>query len=81
MTADTAKRRITVVNDPIEPVPDTLLAQSIVKMSDSLERLIKSGLNEHAILVLVSAETHISRRDVKLILDCLRDLRRLYCGK
>lgn len=79
--SDHKREHVKVINDPVTPVPQAVLAASIVKMGHSLEALLNSGLNEHAIVVLVSAETHVSRRDIKLVLDCLRDLRRLYCGK
>lgn len=56
-----------------------ILAEAIVRIGASLDALSKSGLNEHAIIVLIQAETKISQRDIRTVLGALRKLKGWYC--
>jgi len=70
-------KAITVVDD--EEVPRELLAESIVRISDSFTKLAASGLNRRAIVVLVRHASHLGMRDVALVLNTLEDLKERYC--
>ena len=61
-----------------EEVSREVLADAIVKISEGLNRLKKSGLNRRAIVVLVKDASGVGMYDIHKVLDALEDLRRLY---
>ncbi|WP_027533838.1 hypothetical protein [Bradyrhizobium sp. WSM3983] len=71
--------RISVKKDPAQPERKEVLAEAIVRIGEALESLKKSGLNEHAIVVLLHHETKISMRDIRVVFAGLRQLRGRYC--
>ena len=64
-------------SDP--PETKAVLAEAIVRIGEAAEALRASGLNEKAIVVLLNYATKVSQRDIRLILDGLRQLRGWYC--
>lgn len=60
------------------PVGKTVLASAIVNISEGLVALRRSGLNEDAIIVLLSDRTRVSKSICKVVLAGLADLRRAY---
>lgn len=62
-----------------DPVTTEILADAILRVSEGMIALRKSGLNKEAIVVLLVARTKISRRNVVTILDALADLKKWYC--
>lgn len=67
----------------VEIVPDhkhtkQVLAKTIAQMSDALNVLQLSGLNEHAILVLLEDSTGVGKRTIKKVLDAIHQLRADY---
>lgn len=72
------QRRLAIQQgDP--PVERTILAEAIVKISKAAEDLVRSGLNERAIIVLLADKTNLSRGSVKDLLRGLSKLREDYC--
>lgn len=67
-------------------VAKEILAQAIIRMSDALVSLKKSGINEKAIIVLVhdaipgnySGKKVIGKRDIKAVFDALAELKERY---
>lgn len=72
-----AKRIRVDKGDP--PVSTTVLAASIVQISRALDELRLSGLNEDAIIVLLHDKTRLAKRDIRTVLDGLRQLEGWYC--
>lgn len=64
-------------SDP--PESTEILADSIVRISNALEQLSKSGLNHKAIVILIQASTKLSRRDIEAVLDAQKRLAGWYC--
>lgn len=67
----------------IEVVPDHIrtkkvLAKTIAEMSDALNVIQLSGLNERAIIVLLEDATKVSKRTIKKVLDGIHQLRADY---
>lgn len=62
-----------------EPVPKEVLATTIIKASEAMVALHKSGLNREAIVVLLSDKTKISKGWIREILDGLENLKKDYC--
>lgn len=66
-----------VKSDP--PESTEILAEAITKISDGFTSLLASGLNKHAIVVLIQDATKLSRRDIEKVLDALPRLKGWYC--
>ena len=64
-------------SDP--PESTEILADSIVRISESLEKLSKSGLNHKAIVILIQASTKLAKRDIEAVLDAQKRLAGWYC--
>ena len=71
----------TIKQNPDKPIEPEILADAIVKASDSMQKLLKSGLNRRAIVILVSADTNLARRDIERVLSSLEGLAVIYCKK
>lgn len=54
------------------------LAVVIRRVGESFDRLRKSGLNRHAIVTLVSADSKVGKRAVEDVLDSLGNLAQRY---
>lgn len=64
-------------SDP--PETTEILADSIVRISEALDKLYKSGVNRKAIVILIQAQTKLSRRDIEAVLDAQKRLAGWYC--
>lgn len=62
-------------------VPNESLVDAIRRVSRSLERLAKSGINRDGIIALVHDDTKVSKRTIDTVLDSLENLERSYCTK
>jgi hypothetical protein len=56
------------------------LAAEIKVLSATLEKILKTGLNERAIVALVHDSTKMKRKDIKIMLKALRQLELDFCG-
>lgn len=70
--------RVRVEQDEKEPVETKVLAKAIVRMSDDLNKLLASGLNRKAIVILVAASSGQPQYRVEAVLNALADLKRDY---
>jgi hypothetical protein len=61
------------------PESKEILAEAIIRIGEAFDSLQKNGLNKHAIIVLIQAETKLSQRDIKTVIDALPRLRGWYC--
>lgn len=57
------------------------LAQAIRRISAATDKMLNSGLNRHAISVLLAASTGLSRKIVLRVVDGLADLAKTYTTK
>ena len=71
-------KTIVTVKQPEPPIRKEILAEAIVKVSEGFSALQASGLNREAIVVLVQAQTKISKRDINAILNALARLKSWY---
>lgn len=71
-------QKVNVIQDDDNPVPKDVLATAICKLSDNTNKLITSGLNENAVIVLLADSTKLPKRDIKLVLRALGQLRAHY---
>jgi len=82
--------KIKIIKDEENPEPTPILAKAVLKISEAMEKLQESGINERAIIVLTidACESCIPSgysnrkpryREVKAIFDSLKQLRAWYC--
>lgn len=64
-------------SDP--PETKEILAEAIVSIGKATNKLMASGLNKHAVIVLIQAQTKLPQRDIKTVLEALPQLERWYC--
>ena len=68
------KTRPVVIENTDAPVGRDMLAKTIVDISASMTRLLASGLNRRAIVILIHDESKISKRTIEYLLDSLEQL-------
>ena len=61
------------------PESKVVLASAIVNIGNAAKKLGDSGLNEKAIIALLHDATKLPKRDIKTVLDSLKQLERCYC--
>jgi len=64
-------------SDP--PESTEILAESIVRISESMEKLAASGLNHDAIVVLIKDKTKLGKGVIEDVLAAQRRLAGWYC--
>lgn len=78
------KSQIKIKKNEDEPESTELLAASIIKVSQSAEKLLNSGLTQRAIVVLLQdgiGVTQISKGQILLVLENLPRLKAWYVKK
>ena len=61
------------------PESKEILAEAIVNIGNAAKKLLASGINKRAVIILLQAETKLSQRDIRTVLDALPQLERWYC--
>ena len=70
---------IRVKKSEVKPESTEILAEAIVRISESMEKLLASGVNMNAILILVSHDTKIGKSTIKKVFDSMKRLKGWYC--
>lgn len=75
-----AKRReVTVKQDPENPLPIEILAESIVKVSDGMKAVFDAGLTRRALVILIHDRLNgITRESIGAVLDTIPELKDHY---
>ncbi len=78
-----ARVNVKVKQDEEKPVEKEVLAEAIVNIGKATNRLIASGINKRAIIVLLHdyLNAKVGKRDIELVLNALPELERAYCTK
>ena len=71
--------KLKVEQDPDQPVPKPVLAKSIVDISAGFKKLLASGLNERAVVVLVHDACGVGKPDIRAVLKSLTFLSSDFC--
>lgn len=61
------------------PETTEILAAAITRIGEGMTKLLASGVNTNAIVVLLHYETKISQRDIRAIFNALGRLKGWYC--
>lgn len=73
------KQNIKVIKNKEKPESKEILAEAIVRISESFLKLQESGLNEKAIIALIYDYSKVSKSNILLVLNSLRKLKSWYC--
>jgi hypothetical protein len=71
-------KAVVVQKEGEREVPAQIIAQSIVRIADAAKVMFNSGLNEKAIVLLISDSSGVGRRDVALVLNHIYYLKTTY---
>jgi len=72
----------TVVKKSIEnPEPVEIIAKSIIKIAETMEKIEASPLNRRAIVCLIKDQSSLPARDINMVLNCLDDLKKDFIKK
>jgi hypothetical protein len=66
-----------IQTDP--PVEKEVLADAIVRVSEGVAALNKSGLNQRAVVVLLHDYTGLPMTAIRRVLNALPELKGMYC--
>ena len=66
-----------IQTDP--PVEKEVLADAIIRVSDGMSALSRSGLNQRAIVALLQDYTNLPKTQIKMVLNGLSELKGMYC--
>lgn len=67
-----------IKKDEEELLPVEILQNSIVSLAEAFETFKKTRLKQDTIITLLHDTSKVSKRDIKTILNCLSELKRLY---
>ena len=72
-------------NKPLEETPEVStefspspLVENIAKVSAAVESLLASGLNQHAVVVLLADATKLPKRTIREVLEALKTMKDAY---
>ena len=68
----------TVIKAGEEPQPIEILQSSIVALAEAFEVFNTTKLKQDTIITLLHDTSKIPKRDIKIILNCLTELKQLY---
>jgi len=82
--------KIKVIKNKENPEPTPVLAEAIIKISEAMEDLAKTDLNERAIVVLIQDacpavigngynKRKPTKKEIKAVLDSMKQLKGWYC--
>jgi len=72
-------KNIKVIKNQEKPETREVLAEAIIRISEGLTSLEKSGLNRKAIVALIADGTTVGKPDIRTVLDALARLKGWYC--
>ena len=72
---------VAVKQDEQEPIAAEVMAKAIIQISEATKKMLRAGLKQRTIEILVSAQSGISRKTVGIVVNNLADLRQDFCSK
>lgn len=77
------RTKVVVKQDEEKPVTQEVLAEAIVNIGKATNKLLASGINQRAIVVLLHdhLKGHVGRPAIMAVLEALPELEQAYCTK
>lgn len=73
--------KVTITKDAENPIAVEILESAIVEIGAAMQRINKSRLTRHGLVVLICAHTKLSKKTVEAVLESLDDLEKRYLKK
>ena len=70
---------IGIKKNETNPESDEVLAETIIALSDGVNKLLKQKLKRTAIEVLLQHDTKLPKRDIQKVLNAIEQLKVRYC--
>lgn len=80
-TSEEQSMNVKVIKNVDKPETTEILAEAIVRIGESMEKLNRNGLNRKAIVVLLKEETGLGKGVIETVLDAMPRLAGWYCRK
>ena len=74
-------KKVNIKQDEENPVPAEILAEAIKRIGDATRKLDASGLNDKAIVLLLSHSSGVSKTEVSNVLWALRNIEQTFLKK
>lgn len=75
------EKRIKIQQDAEKPIERAVLEAHIIEISKSMNKLLESGLNRKAVIVLIADSTKQGKREIEYVLNSLEQLSEDYCTR
>lgn len=72
------KEKVKIVIPKDDPVPTEVIAQSIIEISNAMERLSNTQLRREALVVLIHDRSKISKSVINIVLNNLESLKKTW---
>lgn len=76
--SDVGQRLTKIIQEESTPVEREVLAQAIVNISKSFDKLLRSGLNKRAVVILIAYDTKLGIGQIENVLGSLDRLAQNY---
>lgn len=73
--------KVAVKQTENQPIPAEIIAASIVRIASGIEKVNQSGLNQKALILLVSHASGVTQAQVRKVLNGLSSLQEQYLTK
>lgn len=70
---------VKVIKNQDKPETTEILAEAVIKIGESMDKLYSSGMNKKAIIVLIANDTKLGKGTIETVLDSLKTLKGYYC--
>jgi hypothetical protein len=73
--------KIEIQQDPEAPIAAEVIAKAIIDIDASAKAILTAGLKYETIVTLIHDHSRLSKRDIRLVLNNLADMRQTWCSK
>jgi len=75
------KKIKTIQKDGEEPTPIEILEQSIIEIAKAMKKFQQSRVKQSTIVMLIQGSSHMSKRDIEIVLNNLMQLEEIFLKK
>lgn len=72
------KETVTVKKDEANPEPVEIIAKSILEIAEGMKKLNATRLNREALVTLIWDHSHVSKKDIRVVLNNLEALESIF---
>jgi len=80
-TTAEAEQTVIVKQDEQEPIAAEIIAKALIEISEATKKMLRAGLKYETIVTLVAAHSGVAKKDVRLVINNLEDMKEIWCSK